>query len=180
MISAVASRYGRAIFEASKESQSLELVNLELKAVASSVFKDSNIQQYFTSPLVDLETKKNWIQNTLGSKVHPNTLHLILILLENNRLNLMEQITQVMSDLVDTTKGVRRGVVQTSAGISDSGLQKLEQVISGIIGKKVILQAVKSPELLGGISAQVGGWTFDDTIDSHFDRLKEEINRRSV
>jgi F-type H+-transporting ATPase subunit delta len=47
------------------------------------------------------------------------------------------------------------------------------------LNKKIILTYKEDPTLLGGVVAQVGGWTFDDSIETHLIKMNEELNRRA-
>ena len=57
--------------------------------------------------------------------------------------------------------------------------KRIEETVSAVTKKKVILNFTVDPKLLGGMTAQVGGWTFDDSLETHLTRLSEDLNRRS-
>ncbi|MFZ4405339.1 MAG: F0F1 ATP synthase subunit delta, partial [Pseudobdellovibrionaceae bacterium] len=46
-------------------------------------------------------------------------------------------------------------------------------ILSKKLNKKIILTSQKDPSLLGGLVAQVGGWTFDDSLKAHLSKLEE-------
>jgi F-type H+-transporting ATPase subunit delta len=69
--------------------------------------------------------------------------------------------------------------VKSAKALSDEGRKDLEGKISKILNKKIILTYKEESTLLGGVVAQVGGWTFDDSIETHLIKLNEEINRRA-
>src|SRR5437868_4697254 len=63
--------------------------------------------------------------------------------------------------------------------LSTDAKKSLETKISGVLKKKIVLTFQQDPKLLGGVVADVGGWTFDDSIDTHLKKLNEELNRRA-
>jgi F-type H+-transporting ATPase subunit delta len=63
--------------------------------------------------------------------------------------------------------------------LNEDDRRKLEQTIAGVTKKKVILNFTEDKKLMGGLVAQVGGWSFDDSLQSHLTRLTEDLNRRT-
>jgi F-type H+-transporting ATPase subunit delta len=57
--------------------------------------------------------------------------------------------------------------------------QLLETRISKVTGKKVILEYKTDESLLGGLVAEVGSLTFDDSLDTQLKLLNEELKRRA-
>ena len=53
----------------------------------------------------------------------------------------------------------------------------IEKVIEKKIQKKVIFEYKESDHLLGGVVAEVGHLTFDNTLKTQLNRLKEGLSR---
>jgi F-type H+-transporting ATPase subunit delta len=64
------------------------------------------------------------------------------------------------------------------ARLAQESRTKIEDIVTKVTRKKVILSFVEDAKLIGGTVAQVGGWTFDDSLESHLRRLNEDLNRR--
>ena len=72
-----------------------------------------------------------------------------------------------------------RGTVKSAKPLSEDAKKDLESRINKILNKKIILTYKEESTLLGGVVAQVGGWTFDDSIETHLTKLNEDLNRRA-
>jgi F-type H+-transporting ATPase subunit delta len=80
---------------------------------------------------------------------------------------------------MDIEEGVTRGVVRSAQALNDDAKKEIENKINKVLNKKIVLTYEQDPKLLGGVVAQVGGWTFDDSLDTHLKKLNEELNRRA-
>lgn len=179
MISEVSKRYARAIFEAAKEISKTDIVFSELRAVASIISSDVEINKFINSPLNSSETKAQVLSKALSGKVSDQTMGFLLLLTNKGRISLFGEIVSAFEAISDEAHGVSRGRVRSAAALGPDQRQKVEQIVNKVTKKKVILTFEEDSKILGGMVAQVGGWTFNDSIDSHLNRLNDELNRRS-
>ncbi len=179
-ISEVARRYAKALVAVAKQKGQADRVQKEVAAVASAFKADAQIQGYFENPLITPEQKKAVIQNTFGGKgLLEEVFNLLLLLAEKNRIGGFEEIAAAYQEQMDVEQGITRGSVKSAKALSDEAKKDLESRINKILNKKIILTYKEDPTLLGGVVAEVGGWTFDDSIETHLIKLNEELNRRA-
>jgi len=179
-ITEVARRYARALMALAKQKGQHLRAHQELEAVAQIFQKDPSIQQYFINPLVGPEQKKAVVQNTFqGKGLLEEVFNLLLLLAEKNRLNLFAEIVAAYEQQMDLEQNITRGAVRSAKALSEADKKDLESKIAKILNKKIILTYKEDPKLLGGVVAQAGGWTFDDSIETHLIKLNEELNRRA-
>ena len=179
-ISEVSRCYAKALIAVAKQKGQHDRVQKELAAVASAIKADAQIQAYFTNPLITPDQKKKVIQNTFSGKgLLEEVFNLLLLLSEKNRIGGFEEIAEAYQEQMDLEQGITRGSVKSAKSLSDEAKKDLEGKITKILNKKIILTYKEDPTLLGGVVAQVGGWTFDDSIETHLIKLNEELNRRA-
>ncbi len=171
-------RYARALYEIAKEEKQQQAVIAELRALRDGVFNDPTIKEYFSSPVITADQKVTSLKAALQNKnVSPMVLSFLTLLAEKNRVSLFEEIVFAFEENTDLDHGVTRGSVRSVQTLSPEARKKLEETVNQVTGKKVILSYQQDSKLIGGLIAQVGGWTFDDTLDSHLRRLNEELKR---
>ncbi len=178
-ISEVSRRYSRALYDSAKENKTAELVLSELKMLEQAIASDKSIAEFIKSPVVPSNEKITVLKNSLTAKVSPELAHFVLLLAENSRLNLLTEIAKGFEEITDEGNGVVRGLVRSAAALSAESRKKIEETVTKVTKKKVILSFTEDAKLLGGMVAQVGGWTFDDSLDSHLIRLGEDLKRRA-
>jgi len=73
---------------------------------------------------------------------------------------------------------VTRGTVKSASVLPPESRSRIEKRVSEVTGKKVILTYTQDATVIGGLIAEVGGYLFDDTLKSHLQRIKDDLNRR--
>lgn len=176
-ISPISKRYAKALYGA--VSHKVAILN-ELRIIVKIIFGDVVVESFFSSrshsDSQKLEVLSKAIQNNGLSEELSNFLKLLV---NKGRIVHLKDTLTAYEALVDADNGVIRGVVKSAVKLDADARHRIEGVVSHFVKKKVILNYTEDPKLVGGVVAQVGGWTFEDTLDSHLRRLKEDLNRRA-
>ncbi|MCC6276690.1 MAG: ATP synthase F1 subunit delta [Oligoflexia bacterium] len=174
-------RYARALYEIVKEKKSVESGLNQLREFTKALNKDVEIQSFFVSPSVSKELRQKVLDALFEkSNIQDELKGLLTILVEKNRMMLLEAITISFEKIVDESLGVVRGQVESATTLIPEERQNLEKTISRYTGKKVVLEYQENKELLGGLVARVGSYTFDDSLESQLRLMKEAlVNRRA-
>lgn len=178
--SEVSKRYAKALLAATKQKGIHAKAFAEIQAVAQGFAADASVKSYFENPMVNSDQKVNAVKAALSGKgLSEEVLNTLVLLAEKNRLNTLSDLVRSFQDLLDVEEGVTRGVVRSAQVLNDEAKKDIEAKINKVLNKKIVLTYEQDPKLLGGIVAQVGGWTFDDSLDTHLKKLNEELNRRA-
>ncbi len=177
--SEVASRYAKALFMLSKEAGSQNEIYSQLQFLADAMEKDPEIMTFLTSPLVTNENKESVFKNGLNGKFSGETKSFLLLLAKKGRVELIPEIVLAFQSLIDDANGITRGTVKSPVPLSQEEQKRIEDTVSRYTGKKVILSYEENKDIIGGLVAEVGSYTFDDSLTSHLTRLNEELNRRA-
>jgi F-type H+-transporting ATPase subunit delta len=179
-VSEVSKRYAKALLAVTKQKGVHAKALAELKVVAQALTGDATIKAYFANPTISAEKKAEALKAAFANKgVSEEVVNTLILLAEKNRSEIFEQVVQAYQDLLDVEDGVTRGVVRSAQPLSADAQKALETKINGVLKKKIVLTFEQDPKLLGGVVANVGGWTFDDSIDTHLKKLNEDLNRRA-
>ena len=177
--SEVAQRYAKALFLLAKENGSTDETHDQLKFLSEAIEKDSEILEFLTSPLVSKDKKEKVFTDGLNGQFSGETKSFLLLLAQKGRVQLIPEIVLAFQTLIDESNEVTRGTVRSAAPLANTELEKIKETVSKITNKKVILTYKEDKSLIGGLVAEVGGFTFDDSLTSHMTRLNEELNRRA-
>lgn len=179
MISEISRRYARALYELASESKIQEQVFAELRTLKQVFAADAAVQDFINSPLIPPDQKMAAIKATLNGKVTDLVANTLVLLAEKNRLQAFGDIVTAFEEISDLAHGVTRGTVRSATPLSPEARKQIEETVKQVTKKQVILNFTEDPSLLGGMVAQVGGWTFDDSLETHLTRMSEELNRRA-
>ncbi len=173
-------RYAKAIYMQAAEDGTQEQILTELRAISESLARDRQTQDFFMSPVVDRQSKVDVLKAALSSSGASDlSTHFALLLAERGRLNLFLEVVEAYQLIADEEHGVTRGTVYSAGGLGPQDRELIQSQVEKVTKKKVILTYKEDSRLIGGLVAQVGSYTFDDSLTSHLRRLKEELNRRA-
>lgn len=179
MVNEVSKRYARALFVLAKENKKEVQVFEQIRTVNESLSSEKQLVDFFNSPTIPAELKKEAIQKALEkTQLSDEVKNLLSLLCTKDRMSCFSEIVEAYQQNIDSDNGVTRGVVKTATVLDPASQKKLEETIQKVIGKKVILTYKEDSALIGGLKAQVGGWTFDDSINSHLQKMNEDLKRR--
>ena len=130
--------------------------------------QDKDLADFINSPLIQPLDRAAALKAAFeGSGVHEDLQSFVLLLAEKNRLGVIKDVELAFQDKADAANGVVRGTVRAAYALSGDEQKAVEDMIQKATGKKVILQFEQDSTVIGGLKAQVGSFTFDDTVDTH-------------
>ncbi len=178
----LAKRYAKALFELAVDNRSQEKVFSDLRSLGEIFGREKETHEFLVSPMVTPSQKEAVLKQVLENKnVSKEVVEVILLLARNERLNIFADLVRAFEKEIDTSNGVSRGTVRSASVLAPEERQRIEQTVEKYLNKKVIMTYVVDPAVIGGLVAQVGSHTFDDSISAHLVRMNEELkSRRTV
>ena len=174
-----AQRYAKALFEIAKGSNQVETILNEIRELNQAIQKDPTSRDFFSTPVSKCEDQKKVLEKIFTEKKFSEaTKNLTLLLAEKRRMNLLPQIASCFQTAVDSSQNIDRGVVKSAATLYPEDRQRLEKIISRYTGRKAVLEYQEDKQLLGGLVAKVGSFTFDDSLETQLRLMKEELRKR--
>lgn len=175
--SPIAKRYAKALYGVVRDK--VTALN-ELRVLVKIIFGDTVIENFFSSQSHSEAQKLEVLSKSIQDKgLSEEVSNFLKLLISKGRITHLQDILTAYEALVDADNSVIRGTVKSAVKLDADARHRIEGVVSHFVNKKVILNYTEDPRLVGGVVAQVGGWTFEDTLDSHLRRLKEDLNRRA-
>ena len=180
-VSEVANRYAKAAYELAVDNRTQDKVFADLRALEQAFSKDREILEFLSSPLVPQENRVQALMKALDGKGLANEARdLVLLLARKDRMAIFSEVVLAFEGQSDAANNVARGEVRSAAALGPDDRKKIEERVESVLKKKVILSYRVDSSVIGGLVAQVGSYTFDDSIDAHLRRMNEELKRRTV
>ena len=178
-VTELANRYARAVLDLVSENGKQEAVLSELRDLQQLFEKDESIREFLYSPLIKAGDRSKVLMAALKpAGLSADALSFVMLLSEKGRLPIFNKIVDAIKTQNDMAHGVTRGSVRSATVLTPEERKNIEATVSKYTQKQVILNYKEDPGVIGGLIAEVGSFTFDDTLTSHLRRLKEEITRR--
>ena len=169
-------RYGQALFSlASDKNQVLEYQE-EMKAW-EEIFKDN--EEFYTilqSAFISQKERKEILKKTLKG-MNEDILHLLFVVIDNNRVDLIPDIFIAFNSLCNEMKGVKEGIIYSPFALKKEQISQIEKKISTLESNKVDLRNQIDKSLIGGVKVVIGDHIYDDSIKHHIDELKSNLTK---
>jgi len=173
----VSRRYAKSLFDLSSETNNVEKTLTELRELSKS-YQDKTVSDFMSSLVVADKYKFNAIEAlTKSMDFSETTRNFLMTLATKGRLSCIPEIAAAFETCADEKNEIVRGTVKSKQVLSPDEKAEIEKSIQQVVKKKVILTYTEEENIIGGIEAQVGGYTFDDSLLTHLNRLKEELKR---
>ncbi|MGE3973100.1 MAG: ATP synthase F1 subunit delta [Bdellovibrionales bacterium] len=176
----VAVQYAKALYQVVHEAGNDQKVLKDMRDLDRALESLGDGLKVLASPLLSAEEKSQTFLSAIeGKGLSEEVVTLVKILLQKNRIENLREIVAAYVEQSDVANGVLRGSVQAPTELSPAERTNIEELISEVTKKKVILEYKTTPQLIGGLFAKVGSYTFDDSIDTQLHLISDHLKRRS-
>lgn len=172
----LAKRYAKALYELGHQRKLASTYHKQLAEAAQALNQDSTAQQFFLSTAVSKASKKEMLKSLFSkTQIESDVQAFLMLLIDKSRFSALDEIVKASQELFDADQGTTRGRLYSAQPISDSLRAEYEKKATTILKKKIQLESHTDTSLVGGVRIEVGGWTFDDSLQSHLDKLSDRI-----
>ncbi|MEZ6093841.1 MAG: ATP synthase F1 subunit delta [Pirellulaceae bacterium] len=130
------------------------------------------LQGMLESPKVDISSKESVLDKCLNGKVEKVVLNFVKLLARKGRFDCYSAIYSAAVAIQDEVAGRVRAVVTSAAELSDDSRQKLEQKLSDMLGKQVLVSVKIDPSIIGGVVVRVGDTVYDSSVANRLNQVK--------
>lgn len=172
----VARRWARALLEASPPGAVVDIAK-QLSVLAGLVTSNPELGQLIRDPAYSRAQRHAVLEALiqalkLESQVLPNFLRLLV---DRNRVAMLPDLARLFRDMADEKDGRVRGTVVSAVPVDPQAVRQLEQILSKVLQKQVVLETRIDRSVIGGVSTQVGSVVFDGTLRTQLDDLKRAL-----
>lgn len=176
----VANSYGKALYEAAVDtklsSKDLDALELQLEQVALAVTQDKNLRVALLSPALAAKDKVAIVEQ-LGKKAgfHPLVHNFLVLLARKGRMSELTSVREAFATARLEAEGGILGRVVSADPLEPSDLEGLASAFRQKLGKPVAFRTSTDPNLLAGMKVTVNGVTYDGTLRSQLQRLRDRL-----
>jgi len=169
-----ARRYAEAAFELAQRDDALDRWAADLQA-AADVVALPEVEQTLGNPAIPLVERRAGLDRVLDGRVQAPVRKLAGLLLERARLSLLPRVAAEYRRLLNTHRGIVTAIVTSAAPLTDEETAAVRARVEQMAGARVELQAQVDPDLLGGLTVQVGDRFLDASVRGRLERLRGEL-----
>jgi F-type H+-transporting ATPase subunit delta len=168
--------YARALFEAAKGADRLDVVQEELADFVHATREVPELGALLSNPQLDPRAKAAALEDLLGG-ADELVRNFLLLLVEKGRASQLDEMSREFEALV--AQEARRLTVEltTAYELSDDEAGAIVGQIEKASGRAVDATRRVDPELIGGIVLQAGSMRVDASVRGRLERLRHELAR---
>ncbi len=168
--------YALALYELSKENSVLSKAEEEMKALKQLFIESSDFKEMILSPAAAKENKQNVLfQIADKSSFSGTTKNFLGYLANKNRLFFLEKIIDSFLNLVSVNKGELKASLVSSKKLSEDEKEKIANELSKDFKSKLNINYKYDPNLIGGLTIQVGSVMVDTSIKTKLKKLEKNM-----
>lgn len=173
-------RYAKGLFlTTEKRGESLPALE-DLRVVASLLAPGSRMGDFFATPEIGLEVKRDAIRKALTGRTLPIVAVFVDLLLRKKRLRELPQIVIELEGLIEKSQGVKRAHVVSAVGLTSGETDRLHRELERLTQGKVKLTAQVDPNVVGGALVRIGDRVIDRTVRTLLESIEKQLYEASV
>jgi F-type H+-transporting ATPase subunit delta len=176
---AIARRYASSLADVATERGEEREVQVELQLWSSMIVSSPELDGVFGNPTIPYDRKRGVLEELISrTRVRETTASFLRVLLHNQRLSHLKEISERFDGLLDERAGVVSGEVTTAREISDQTRAELIDALSAATGRKVKLTFHIDESIVAGVIARIGSNVLDGSLQNQLERFAAGLSGR--
>jgi F-type H+-transporting ATPase subunit delta len=177
LASKIAAPYARALFDFSVEKNIMHQITADFQNLEIFLDETSELTDYLNNPIVSQNAKREIISKALEAQVNAETFKFLMVLVNRERINLLEAVITNYLELVYETASIKMIEVSTAFAFTNlqknTLIQKLKELTNA---REIRLVITVDPSLIGGFLIKTQSKVIDFTIKSQLEKLAKHLD----
>lgn len=163
-------QYSLALFSMASEDQKIDEIYQQFHQFVDGV--DAMGYKFFLNPSIENKTKHEIIEKVLSEHLLINFLKVVV---DNRKFHLLEEMLKAYKSLMNESKNIAELTVYTQQKLTKAQKEKLSKKFEKALTKKILMNEVVQPSIVGGIRVEYEGKVLDETINATLEQLKSSL-----
>jgi F-type H+-transporting ATPase subunit delta len=176
-MSVAASRYAKALLDVLYPARAESGID-QLRKFLSVLSEQDDARLVFENPTLSVVSRKDLLDKMGDAlSLDPPIRNFLGLLIERNRLDLLDEIAKTYEALLDEKLGIVRARVTTALALDAIQQEQVSARLHALTGKKVRMETFVDPTLIGGLVAQVGSTIYDGSIRQQLQTFRNSLTQ---
>jgi F-type H+-transporting ATPase subunit delta len=177
LASKIAAPYARALFDFSVGKNIMHQITADFQNLEIFLNESVELTEYLNNPIVNQGAKSEILTKTLESQVNTETLKFLMVLVNRDRINLLQSIIDNYLELVYETASIKMIEVSTASAFTNlqknTLIQKLKELTNA---REIRLIITVDTSLIGGFLIKTESKVIDFTIKNQLQQLAKHLD----
>ena len=173
----IAVPYARALFDFSVEKNIMHQITADFQNLETFLNDAAELTEYLNNPIVSQNAKCEVLTKTLQSQVNTETFKFLIILVNRDRINLLESIITNYLELVYETASIK--MIEVSTAFVFNNLQKnmlIKKLKELTNAREIRLVITVDSSLIGGFLIKTDSKVIDFTVKNQLQNLAKHLD----
>ena len=173
----IAVPYARALFDFSVEKNIMHQITADFQNLETFLNDAGELTEYLNNPIVSQDAKCEVLTKTLKSQVNTETFKFLIILVNRDRINLLESIITNYLELVYETASIK--MIEVSTAFAFNNLQKnmlIKKLKELTNAREIRLVIAVDSSLIGGFLIKTESKVIDFSIKNQLQNLAKHLD----
>lgn len=171
----LAKRYSDAIVQVAAGKGQLDVIYSDLRNISEALSEVKELTDFLSHPVIPLNEKKETAKSVFEGKVQQDSLNLIYILLEKNKINLLDTILYCFESSMDEAKNILKVGVVSAVEIDEDLKARLKEKLEKKLNKEVKFDYEINPDIIAGIVLKIHDKTIDGSMSARLEGFKKSV-----
>lgn len=173
---AVAQVYAESLLALANEAGQADEIGRELADLKELWRREPAFADLMRSAAIDYDARREAIRKAFGGgRVSPLVLNMMLVLNDKRRAMILPWVCDAFRRKLDVQHGREDVFVTTATPLSEAQRESIRSQVKRLSGREAILVEKVDPEVLGGITIQVGDRLYDMTVRRRLRDLRAQL-----
>lgn len=172
--------YASSLVEIGQAKNQLAALEEEMKFVADLMADDQDFRKFLLSPGISKDAKKDFLVKVFGGQLSETMLNFLRVLIDNDRQDVITDIHEAMSEIIDRLSNRMRATITTSHSLEASLKEKILSGLKDKYKKDIIMEEKIDAGILGGIIIRIGDLVIDGSLSKDLRNIKSNLLNSKV
>jgi F-type H+-transporting ATPase subunit delta len=170
----IARPYAEAVFHRAQDNDVLQTWSDMLKLLAQ-IIADEQIGNLIKDPDLSHERLTGLIVNVCGEGINADGTNFLKLLLENDRLLLLPEISALFEKLKSDAEGTIEAHVVSAFALSEQQTKAISVALKARLGRDVTVSTEVDASLLGGAVIRAGDLIIDGSVSGYLQDMSSQL-----
>ncbi len=171
---ALAEVYARSLHQVAEQQDKVAVIREQLGQFADALAGNRELQVFFFSPYFSSKEKTDGLARAVDG-IDPVLGNFLNLLIEKHRMPAVMRMRRIFDRITEDHEGLLPVQITSSIPLDPATTESLGARIGEQTGRKVRLNAVVDPEIIGGLILRVGNQILDASIRTRLERLRRQV-----
>ncbi|RLD41940.1 MAG: ATP synthase F1 subunit delta [Bacteroidetes bacterium] len=176
--SKIAKRYAKALFDFSKEKNSLEIVKNDMDYIHELCAQSDDFVAVLESPILKVQKKKEIVAAVVKDKVSNSTMKMLEIIADSRRESIIPTLTEEFLKMYNESIGLMKVDLYSAVELSQDLKDKISKRIAQQTEKDIELTQHIQEDLIGGFVLKMNDMLYDASLKASLGKLKNVLTQR--